>query len=228
MLLASATQGLAGYPACCFGTCTDDCNDDGQVTITDLVQLVRELLNGCQGTSCCSPRQTPPTITDVLNAVNDALVGCPVIPTPTPIHYQLTEGSILVSSPEPPSPASVVTEPLIGTFDLVPQGGDPQPLFDITALHFSSQRFQIEGTNVGGVGALPPKPVVDLGIKVNVTGIGNTVLQGRGPYHVDTHGNVVFDGVPLCVGAVPPTKCPKIGAGTEAGLFLKMFASPTQ
>jgi hypothetical protein len=74
--------------------CVGDCNGDSLVTVDEIVRMVNIALNGepspntCRGSDqwCNSgPVVGAIGITCLIDAVNDALYGCPVPPTPTPM-----------------------------------------------------------------------------------------------------------------------------------------------
>ena len=75
-------------------TCAGDCNRDRAVTVDEIVRMVNIALNGdtspsiCPGSDqwCSSGPVLGIGITCVIDAVNNALTGCPTPPmaTPTP------------------------------------------------------------------------------------------------------------------------------------------------
>src|SRR5579862_704680 len=91
-LLLVTTPGVSAQtnvlPPLCFG----DCSVKGRVEISDLVLLVNIAL-GSAPTSACAGLSEAPSVADLILAVNNVLVGCPISFT-----YQLLDGSsILVS-----------------------------------------------------------------------------------------------------------------------------------
>jgi hypothetical protein len=71
--------------------CVGDCNGDGSVTVDELLTLVNMALGSQTQLSAC-PQGIPPNIyhvsqvdvAGIIQAVNNALNGCPVLQTPTP------------------------------------------------------------------------------------------------------------------------------------------------
>jgi hypothetical protein len=90
--------------------CAGDCNTNGVVTVDEVVVLVNIVL-GLEPPSACPPLTEAPDIGGVIRAVKNVLLGCPPLPTPTPITYRLGEGSTIVYSPPPPKERPTIEEP---------------------------------------------------------------------------------------------------------------------
>jgi hypothetical protein len=76
-------------PTVIAGTCAGDCNGDSDVTIDEIITLVGVALNGCpSGGTCCASAAvwcgSGVTVDCIIQAVNGALYGCGIEPTPTP------------------------------------------------------------------------------------------------------------------------------------------------
>jgi len=66
-------------------TCVGDCDSDGTVAINELILLVNIALGSSPASACPALPPTPPVmINDLIEAVNNALNGCPTAETPTP------------------------------------------------------------------------------------------------------------------------------------------------
>jgi len=152
-----------------------DCSADGQITIDEIVHLVHDALDGCDPQRGCCFSIRIPTITDILYAIDFAIFGCRTIPTPGLVHYQLTAGSLLISSPDPPSSENVTTEPLTGTIDLSPIQ-DVHLGYDIVGLELRSQSVTIRNIDIGAGGVARNTFAVSL--DVNATGKNDTPFSG--------------------------------------------------
>jgi hypothetical protein len=79
-------------PRTCRGQCVGDCNCDGRVTIDEIIKGVNIDLGNAEIGTCpafrCGSSNLGIVINCVIEAVNNALAGCPVpspTPTPTPV-----------------------------------------------------------------------------------------------------------------------------------------------
>ena len=111
-----------------------DANEDGQIDISELLQAVNNALNGCPG-----PTPTP-TLT----------------PTTTEIRYRLTAGSaVRFVGPTPDCP-SCTSAPLSGTFAVVRTEADAPPntafQFTITTVAFDAPGFSVTDAVPGPFG----------------------------------------------------------------------------
>jgi hypothetical protein len=149
------------------------------------------------------------------------------------IPYRVLEGSFLVSSPDPPDAAGVVTEPLAGTFTLVPLDPGRNVLFsfDVTQLHLSAgSRFTIDG-RFGGIregfnrGGGATEGVLSMSIDVLVNG-EREQLGGVGPYRLEGDEPLVLDGIEICTNLSRLRPCEEVRMGNAAGLFLMIYALP--
>ena len=154
LCLASAVGAMlasASYPsrlkASASSGCVGDCNDDGVVTVDEIVLLVNIVL-GVAPISSCPTLAGPPDVADIVLAINAALTGCAETPTPSPSStptvtptsivttFELAEGSTITRATGETTP---IEEPLTGSFTLVLDRNEPQFLiFYFTALDFSS------------------------------------------------------------------------------------------
>ena len=118
-ILAFVVQGTVAYgivgvpadpeptPTPVVQTCHGDCNADGEITVDDIIRLVRGILR--EPTSCAIQPFPALDVSAVILAVASAVGGCDAI------HYRLVSpSSIVYSSAEPGG--TVVEEPLSGTF----------------------------------------------------------------------------------------------------------------
>ena len=67
--------------------CGGDCNDDGDVTVNELIAAVNVALETSPITACVAVDTSGDgmvTVNEVVAAVNNALYGCPQVVTPTP------------------------------------------------------------------------------------------------------------------------------------------------
>lgn len=144
--------------------------------------------------------------------------------------YRVLEGSFLMFSPDPPSPAAVITEPASGTFRLE-RASIRAFGFYMTGLHLrAGTRFTIEGVDDNK--ALLVGQEVDpgfqgsLGGEVPVLINGDPVqLSGGGPYCPLDASRVTLSGLELCAPSVDG-RCDDIRNGTRAGFFLRIVAVP--
>ncbi len=59
-------------------SCVGDCNNNGDVTIDDLVKMVNSALGSTPPSACPNGvMKTPVTIDEIISAVNNALRACP-------------------------------------------------------------------------------------------------------------------------------------------------------
>lgn len=69
-------------------TCIGDCNDDGSVTVDELLTMVNIALGNASVSACSAGDANGDgqiSIDEILSAVNNVLNGCPaLVPTPTP------------------------------------------------------------------------------------------------------------------------------------------------
>lgn len=150
-----------GWPGCLpivnasprLSTCVGDCDQDGAVTVDEIVLLVNIVL-GATPLSSCPTLTMPPDVTDVVGAIDAALKGCPPIatltatatqfPTPTPVVFRAGEGSSIVYSEGDGS--SPVEEPLSGTFAFRLVGNELHFLiFDVSEVELASRSFNVSG-----------------------------------------------------------------------------------
>ncbi|GIW43934.1 MAG: hypothetical protein KatS3mg077_1216 [Candidatus Binatia bacterium] len=149
------------------------------------------------------------------------------------IPYRLLEGSSLTFSPDPPSPTSVVTEPLTGTFRLE---WAPIRAFGVflTGLRLQAgNRFMIESMP-GEKALLIGGQEVDVGLAGDLGGEPKLLVNGKpvdfrggGPYCPLWGGGddprLALARIELCA---PALRCAEIRSGTVAGYVLTIVAVP--
>lgn len=66
--------------------CVGDCNNNGEVTVDDIITMVNIALGTADPSTCSAPCPDGPgvTISCIIIAVNNATIGCPDTPTSTP------------------------------------------------------------------------------------------------------------------------------------------------
>ncbi|GIW41447.1 MAG: hypothetical protein KatS3mg076_2024 [Candidatus Binatia bacterium] len=145
------------------------------------------------------------------------------------IPYRLLEGSFLTFSPDPPSPTSVVTEPLTGTFRLKDAGLRTFGL-EVNDLHLrAGGRFTVEsvpGERSLLVGRFIQGAQQTLGGELRVFVNGNRLqLRGGGPVCFLDPDRIdrIAARWEFCE---PAEQCAEIRAGTSAGYVLTMVAVP--
>lgn len=104
---------LAGAgPAAAQPPCVGDCNDDGAVTVNELVVGVNMALGLTAGSACAAfladPEAEAPDIGDLIAAVKNALEGCPVSPATAGIVFNAEANRLHAYQPGPGFPRQVV------------------------------------------------------------------------------------------------------------------------
>jgi hypothetical protein len=163
-----------------------------------------------------------PTVADVLQGVNSALAGCPIV-----AHYRLTEGSTIAYYAGTPTPS--VEEPLSGTFALVGRGYEPQ-FFDyqITSLDFQSAHFTLTGGATAAVGCamvdgLPPNVIFSATALVNADSV---FLSGdRGSANCCPPPPQAWSAVEICGAAQTVATCEDVQTRGVTGYRLTIFAA---
>jgi hypothetical protein len=142
------------------------------------------------------------------------------------VHRLLEGSSLLTFSPDPPSPSSVVTARLTGTFRL--EVSRIKDGVDVTELRLrAGERFVVEGAQrvagtLWGRETVPFQQTVGGELVVTING-RPVELRGGGP--------ILHLGEALANAAYwnfcdPPERCDEIRAGRTAGYALEMFALP--
>ena len=144
--------------------------------------------------------------------------------------YELLDQSVLISVPEP-SGSKPNPEALSGTFRLqpFPPGPNIQLAFELHSLRVcSGADVVIESVGAGDTLGFfgNPGPLIPGTFEGSVNGQDPILFDGRGPYHFDTDGSVVLDGVIFCAPPIPPARCESFPTGAETGFYLKVFAAP--
>ena len=216
----------AGSPGC-----VGDCNDDGVVTVDEIVLLVNIVL-GISPISSCPTLTQPPDVADVVVAINAALTGCTEMstptstsipnPTPTPyvVTFELGAGSLIYSPGAVP-----IEEPLSGGFTI--SGGMFVPqfrLFDIDALHFESKQFSIDLAEQDGdvrVGTdCPDLAFISAKLHINGVPFEGFGIANVGGCPADVSMIEPFE---LCVSTEETSACDEIRAGTRVGYVLTII-----
>jgi hypothetical protein len=212
--------------------CPGDCNEDGQVTVDEILRIVDIILGTLPQTSCPVLTEAP-TIADVIQAVNASLIGCPQTPSPgstpsptetpiirlTPFTLNLAAGSQIVHS-SPPAP--LVIEPLSGSLTLVFREYVPQFFdYDITALEFHSPSFAITQQSQNDAGDVqvgidcPSSPIITFRVLINGERWALSTISGEittCPPDLST-----ISSFEVCNPIGGPLFCPAIRSGTQAG-----------
>ncbi len=208
-----------------FVGCPGDCDQNGQVNIDELLTLVNIAIGSAPQTSCpallCAP-----TITDLLQAVDSAVSGCPLV-----AKYRLTAGSKIIYSPTTKN-TSVIEEPLSGDFVLVFKRYELQFLdFLITAVDFHSPSFVITPATPGNAATFmvglsnPPEAFITATLDINSA---VAELSGTGPYDCGntipfcSTAPAVLENIVLCSDAA---SCEAISSGSAVGYVLSLFAA---
>ena len=111
---------LIASPGRSAAACAGDCDDDGTVSIAELVTLVNIALNGDGADRCAAGDVNGDgriTIEELITAVNSALLGCPSTPTASPtaaasaLATATASATPTVSAP-PPTETGTATPPV--------------------------------------------------------------------------------------------------------------------
>ena len=130
-----------------FLACPGDCNGDDEVTVDEILSLVTIALGNSEIDSC-ENLLVIPEVTEIVQAVNVALFGCPEV-----TRFELMDGSRVLLSPEVNNPSAIVVEPLSGTMTTVLSGFEPQTIHhEITDLLFESDSFVVSPEVLGLAG----------------------------------------------------------------------------
>ncbi len=153
------------------------------------------------------------------------------------IPYRVLERSFLTFSPDPPSPTTVVAEPLTGTFTVTRVCNEvPYPcegvtifLFRVAELHLSAGRFAIDGEYGSIQNRLLREPDgteqgLFMSLQVLING-ERVFFEGQGPYRFGD-GELVLDGVEICTPSSRLRPCGDIRIGNSSGFFLRIYARP--
>lgn len=109
-------------PLTARGTCTGDCDEDGEVTIEEMIRGVLAALNNDVALGCFDADQNGAvTVEEIVRAANNALFGCPPTPTPT-----LTS-TIKATPTLPPTPSTPWVPSPTGTPLVVEPSACPVP-----------------------------------------------------------------------------------------------------
>jgi hypothetical protein len=179
-----------------------------------------------------------PTVTATLTQTPSP-TGTPTpseTPTPTPlvaVFYQLTEGSMILSSPAPAGTnAPTLEEPLTGTFIAVPQPKGGQYCLNtllclaVTNFQFHSSHFFVIGSGGQITQSTFQPDFVSMDLTSSING-EPFILGGHGPFDPNSSYPPPLRAIEIC--AAPPGvggSCAGIRAGTDIGYDLTIFAAP--
>jgi hypothetical protein len=204
-----------------FVACPGDCDQSGEVDVTEIVTIVDVIL-GNAPPAACPALLGAPTIVEAIRAVNSALQGCPLV-----VRYRLGDGSTIFYS----APSMTVSEPLSGSFTIVQTGFEPQfSDFAVASLHFQSTHFVVIPDVPEQVGTVqipitvPPVFEMDVTARIN----GDTVeLSGSTEFGCCSTAPPALEDLQIC-GA--PTEssvsCDAIQNQTAVGYIVTIFAVP--
>ena len=94
------------------GPCAGDCDNSGDVTVNEIITLVNIALGNAQPSACSHgvPSGVTVDVALIIRAVNNALDGCPLPPTPTPtLTPTITPTLTPTFTPTPPTPTRTPT-----------------------------------------------------------------------------------------------------------------------
>jgi hypothetical protein len=204
-----------------FIGCQGDCNQDSGVTIDEIIRLVDIILGSGSLPSCPALLGTP-SISEIIQAVNSALYGCPPV-----AHYHLIPDSKIVYYP--PAPAPLVEEPLSGALALVGDGFELQFAFvaRVTQLEFQSSDFTLTAATTGAAGCaqISDDPdhalfvtlmLIVNGAPVNVFGTVNSAGCCSAPETIE--------GLQICGGSGSHSTCDDLPLQIDTGYSLTIFA----
>jgi hypothetical protein len=213
--------------------CNGDCNGDEQVTVDEITVIVNIVLGNLPISSCPIFSQ-PPDVTDIVLAVNAALMGCPQptptpsatatpFPTLTPVVFQVADGSRIFYSDG--DGAAPIEEALAGTFAFRLVGTEPQFfIFDVVDVNLSSAQFDIVAETPGQSGRVRMGFACDSLALMNMRVLINEeALPLIGSAEVATCPPDVVDIRPfeVCTTADP---CEAIQTGNRCGYSLSIIA----
>jgi hypothetical protein len=214
--------------------CNGDCNGDEQVTVDEITVIVNIVLGNLPISSCPIFSQ-PPDVTDIVLAVNAALMGCPQptptpsatatpFPTLTPVVFQAADGSRIFYSEG--AGGAPIEEPLSGTFAFRLVGSLEPQFFnlDVTDVNLSSPQFNVVAQTPGQSGSvrmgLSCDSIAFMALQVFVNEepsvLGGLALVASCP--VDIASIQPFE---ICTGR--PDPCDSIRAGTRSGYSLTII-----
>jgi hypothetical protein len=111
VILAMATLARMA-PAACLG----DCNDDGEVTIDEIIRGVNIALGSIELSECPvfdGSGDGEVTVDELIGSVNNALTGCPAAPSPTPTPPPTATSEAPSATATPSSTSTATPTPTI-------------------------------------------------------------------------------------------------------------------
>ena len=216
----------------CFG----DCNEDARVSVSELIQLVNIALRNTPPDACDSLARVP-GINELVLAVNNALLGCPITVT-----YELTEGSTILYVPPLPEKRPTGPTPIFGTFTTTTSPSlPPNTVFGLTIIDLSfdgagvsvmgGQRLRIGCAQDIGFGCINAVTFQDPAVAYMFASLsidGTTVeLFGSGHYAGEAPNPILHD-IELCgnnLGAF--VFCDDIRSGVVPGYIIVISATPS-
>ncbi len=244
LCLVSAIGGMfatTSYPgtskASASSSCVGDCDDDGVVTVDEIVLLVNIVLDVAP-ISSCPTLAGPPDVADIVLAINAALTGCAetatptpsATPTSTPIILNLLEGSLIEYSSGVGAGAPVQSEPLVGTFVL----GNPRyelqfAVLDVLDVSMRSESFTISPASPGVTGtariSLDVPPLFTMEMISLVSGV-TVAFAGEVALQCCSFPQEIHD-LNMCgILTEEPASCEDIRIGSARGYVVRIFAAP--
>ena len=205
-----------------FVGCPGDCQEDGEVTVDDILTIVNIIL-GTASVTTCPALVGQPSVADVIQSVYSALTRCPLV-----LRYRLTDESRIAYYASSGEGAALIEEPLTGEFVLVWGPAELNvAVFRLTSVSFQSAHFVITLRTPGDGGrARIPSALFILSATVLIDG-AVVPLWGETPIECCTGEPPVLRGLELCGAPEPQSaSCEEIRAGAESGYILTIFAVP--
>ena len=211
--------------------CAGDCDSDGRVTVDEIltginIDLGNTPISACPAFSCppCTVSSCQSGVDCILEAVNNALTGCP--PTPTPVTITYTEKGVMNLFPTPGSNSAQL---LWGTFSvIVTEPGAPNAPFHfiLTNLAFQSKFNRITGS-AGDIEATlsgaQGRVTMTAPVSINEQAVE---LRGDAPFSVLSGYPPTFNGLELCGAPGRSVTCDAVHAGTDSGYQVFIDAVP--
>jgi hypothetical protein len=144
------------------------------------------------------------------------------------VLYELLDQSEMIAAPASAEPT---THPLTGTFRLLPfpPGPNVKLAFELRTVRLCGGTDVIDqvADDNGTLGFFgTPGAIIPGSFHGRANGGDPMLFEGHGPYHFDSDGVIVLDGVIFCAPEIPPLRCDDFPNGSETGYYLKVFAAP--
>ena len=113
---------LTSTPPVAHAQCCGDCNDDGRVSIGELIRSVSVALDGCDAPPCCGDCDADGRIRigEIITSVGLALNGCDQSPTPTATNTATPTVTATPTITQTPTATPTPTETPTATFTSTP------------------------------------------------------------------------------------------------------------